>query len=190
MYQGQDVFQLWKRFEQVQVGASLDAMGARAEYLRKGTGWSEIVETRKRMMTLCPDVDFEIAATVSVFNILHLPDFYMDWVSRGWVAAEKFNFSMVTDPVFYRSQILPPRLKDQVRERYSKLLGDFAPKVALPSWRVNQIKGLVKFMDAEDLTRELPRFLGFTQQMDVIRGEDFTQVFPELAELNSATRPS
>jgi hypothetical protein len=56
-----DVFELWNKFDSVSVGASLDAEGARGELMSKGTVWEETVANRKRMMEVCPQVDFYIS---------------------------------------------------------------------------------------------------------------------------------
>ena len=71
-----DVFDLWNKFDSVSVGASLDAEGARAELMRKGTKWEETVANRKRMMEVCPQVDFYISSTVSLMNSMHVCDFH------------------------------------------------------------------------------------------------------------------
>ena len=57
-YKDQDVLELWKKFDSVSVGASLDASGSRGEYIRKGQDWQETVENRQRMLEICPQVDF------------------------------------------------------------------------------------------------------------------------------------
>ena len=54
------------------IGASLDAEGSRAELMRKGTVWEETVANRKRMLEVCPQVDFYISATVGLSNCLHV----------------------------------------------------------------------------------------------------------------------
>ena len=41
VYKEQDAIELWKNFDEVSVGASLDAGWKRGEYLRKGTIWDE-----------------------------------------------------------------------------------------------------------------------------------------------------
>ena len=53
-----EVFDYWKKFDSVSVGASLDAMGRRAEYIRKGTVWADVEENRRKMLEVCPNVDF------------------------------------------------------------------------------------------------------------------------------------
>jgi organic radical activating enzyme len=47
------VFDYWKKFDSVAVGASLDAMGPRAEYIRKGTKWQTVEDNRRQMMEIC-----------------------------------------------------------------------------------------------------------------------------------------
>ena len=59
---------MWKHFPDISVGASLDAMGPRAELMRKGTKWEETLANRKRMMEVCPKVDFYISSTVGILN--------------------------------------------------------------------------------------------------------------------------
>ena len=77
-----DVFELWNKFDSVSIGASLDAEGPRGELMRKGTVWEYIVANRKRMMEVCPNVDFYISATVGLINSLHIPDFHKNWVEQ------------------------------------------------------------------------------------------------------------
>ena len=70
------MFDIWKKFDNVAVGASLDAMGPRAEYIRKGTKWDTVEKNRRQMMEICPDVDFYISPTLSIMNVWHIPDFH------------------------------------------------------------------------------------------------------------------
>ena len=51
-YKKRDVLTMWKQFDSVSVGASLDGMGARGEYMRKGTVWNDIEDNRKRLLEL------------------------------------------------------------------------------------------------------------------------------------------
>ena len=54
IYKGQNVLEMWKLFDSVSVGASPDAMGIRAENMRKGTKWSEVEQNRRDMLKICP----------------------------------------------------------------------------------------------------------------------------------------
>ena len=70
---GRSVFEYWKQFDSVSVGASLDASGEYGEYIRKGTDWAVVEQNRRDMMAICPRVDFYISPTLSIMNAMHLP---------------------------------------------------------------------------------------------------------------------
>ena len=63
-FKDMDVLELWNKFDSVSIGASLDAEGKRGELMRTGTVWEKAVANRKRMLEVCPQVDFYISSTV------------------------------------------------------------------------------------------------------------------------------
>ena len=67
-YKKTNVLDIWPEFKDVAVGASLDAMGPRAELMRNGTKWADVERNREDMLKKCPDVDFYISPTVGIFN--------------------------------------------------------------------------------------------------------------------------
>ena len=89
------VFDYWRKFDSVAVGASLDAMGARAEYIRKGTVWDVVERNRAQMMSICPRVDFYISPTLSIMNALHIPDFHKAWVKKGYIKPQDLNINIL-----------------------------------------------------------------------------------------------
>ena len=101
------VFDYWRKFDSVAVGASLDAMGPRAEFIRKGTKWSEVEANRKLMIEQCPNVDFYISPTLSIQNALHLPDFHKEWVDKGLIKPQDLNVNILQDPDWLRVDIAP-----------------------------------------------------------------------------------
>jgi sulfatase maturation enzyme AslB (radical SAM superfamily) len=75
-FKDKHVFNYWKHFKNISVGASLDASGERAELMRKGTDWEQAINNRRRMIEEVPHVDFYVAATISAMNVLHIFDFH------------------------------------------------------------------------------------------------------------------
>ena len=74
MYKDLDVLEYWKLFDSVSIGASLDASGARAELMRKGSNWDKTVRNRIRMLTTCPNVDFYIKSNlIGPISIIAFP---------------------------------------------------------------------------------------------------------------------
>ena len=176
------VFDYWKKFASVAVGASLDAMGPRGEYIRKGTDWDQIERNREKMLEICPDVDFYISPTLSIMNALHLPDFHRAWVDRGFIRAQDLNVNILQDGVHYRIDIAPAAYKEILKEKYLAHLEWLRPLDRLNRATVG-FESAIKFMMATDNTALLPKFWKNMQDLDRIRNENILDVIPELAAL-------
>ncbi len=119
---GRSIFDVWKNFKNISIGASLDAEGSRGEYLRTGTVWSKVVDFRSEMIRLRPDIDFYISCTTGLINVLHVPDFHRSWVEQGFIQPEQFNIQTLYDPDWLNVGTAPKYLKDQIREKYTRHL--------------------------------------------------------------------
>jgi radical SAM protein with 4Fe4S-binding SPASM domain len=189
-HQGQDVMDLWNRFDSVAVAASLDASGRRGEYLRKGQDWSQVVANRERLARTCPRVKFRVMPVLDVMNALHMPDFHREWLDKGYVGPGDWHMNMLLGPHEYRLSILPPHLKRQVAEKYARHADYLRGAHGEAAKReIEAFLGAVDFMMTEDCTDHLDRFRDLTGKLDRMRGESFEDVFPELAELMLA-RPA
>ena len=177
-----DVFELWNKFESVSIGASLDAEGPRAELMRKGTKWDEIVANRKRMMQVCPKVDFYISSTVGLINSLHVADFHRSWVDQGLIKPSDFNFNLLQSPGWQRMDILPREFKEKVKQKYQDHIAWLKTKDPLTR-ATKGFESALKWMYANDNIKHLGRFFENTRKYDAVRNEDTPSVFPELKEL-------
>ncbi len=176
------VFDYWKKFKSVSVGASLDAMGPRAEYIRRGTDWFTVEENRRRMMVTCPNVDFYISPTLSIMNAWHLPDFHRDWVSQGLIRARDLNVNILQDPAYYRIDIAPVKYKQRLRIKFEEHIEWLREQDPLQRATVG-FESAIKFMMATDNSHLLKTFQDKTTQLDAIRGESLLRSIPELEAL-------
>ena len=175
-----DLPRLWQKFPSVSVGASLDAQGTRAEYLRVGTLWSDIVENRRRLQDQAPHVDFYVSATTGLINALHVPDFHRDWVDLGLIDPEDFNIQILFYPS-WQSVIAAPRiLKEKIIDRYQRHLGWLRPldRLGRASSGYQSIIDLCHGTDLYD--PEL--FWQEISKLDRYHRTDLLQVFPELQD--------
>jgi len=179
---GKSVFEYWKLFDSVSVGASLDAMGERAEYLRKGTKWADVEQNRKNMMRICPDVDFYISSTLSIFNSLHIVDFHRDWVEKGFIKPQDFNVNILQDPAEYRIDIAPKDLKNRIIKKYEEHLEWLRDNDELNRASTG-FESAIKYIQNNNEFLVDP-FLHKTKQLDNIRNENLYTVFPELAGID------
>jgi MoaA/NifB/PqqE/SkfB family radical SAM enzyme len=168
-YKKTNVFELWREFNFVSVGASLDAMGKHAEYIRKNTVWTDIIRNREYMLKICPRVDFYISPTLSVLNAFHLPHFHRDWVERGYIKPQDLN----------RIDILPQQYKINVQELYLEHLNWLKPQDHLKR-ATTGFESAINFMMASDKSNLLKNFISKTAQLDKIRNESILEFIPEM----------
>jgi hypothetical protein len=179
---GNSVFEYWKQFKSVAVGASLDGMGHYGEYIRKGTDWAVVEQNRRDMLATCPQVDFYISPTLSIMNALHLPDFHQDWVAKGLLRPQDLNVNILQDPVHFRIDIAPAKYKQQLTARYQEHIKWLQGQD--PLQRATQgFESAITFMNTTDNTQLIDTFWRKTHELDAIRNESILDVIPELAAL-------
>ena len=176
------VFEYWKLFDSVSIGASLDDMGTRAEYIRKGTNWEVVEKNRRDMLKICPEVDFYISSTLSIMNALHLPEFHKSWVEQGLICAKDLNVNILQDPPHYRIDIAPAEYKEKIYTMYKDHIAWLKGQDPLQRATVG-LESALKFMMATDNTHLIDTFWRKTHELDDIRQENIMDVIPELAAL-------
>jgi MoaA/NifB/PqqE/SkfB family radical SAM enzyme len=176
------VFEYWKLFDSVSVGASLDGSGQYGEYIRKGTDWGRVEQNRIDMLKICPEVDFYISPTLSIMNAWHLPDFHRDWVDRGLIQPQDLNVNILQDPPHYRIDIATMKYKQRIRVKYEEHLAWLANQDQLE--RASEgFRSAINFMMATDNTHLIDTFWRKTHELDSIRSEQWSNVIPELQAL-------
>jgi radical SAM protein with 4Fe4S-binding SPASM domain len=177
-----EVFDYWRKFKSVAVGASLDAMGPRAEYIRRGTNWDCVRRNRDLMIEMCPNVDFYISPTLSILNADHLPDFHRSWVEQGLIRAQDLNVNILQDPAHLRIDIATAEYKQALIEKYQRHLTWLRPQDPLNRATVG-FESAIKFLTATNNSHLIPKFWSKTQELDQIRNESVLTVLPELSAL-------
>jgi radical SAM protein with 4Fe4S-binding SPASM domain len=180
---GRSVFEYWKQFKSVAVGASLDDMGARGEYIRKGTEWAVVEQNRRDMLAICPQVDFYISPTLSIMNAKHLPEFHRDWVEKGLIRAQDLNVNILQDPAHYRIDIAPAEYKAKLTELYAQHLAWLTAQGDALGRATQGFTSAITFLNATDNTHLIDAFWRKTHELDSMRKESCLDVIPELKAL-------
>lgn len=176
-YKNKDVVELWKNFDNISIGASIDGMGTRAEYLRKGTIWADVEQNRQRILEEIPDIKFYISATISAYNAEHVPDFFDDWIAKGYVLPDSIECNTVLFPEYIRAQILPENKKEEIILKYKS----FIEKHKIEKYRNSY--SFFAFMDSLKPNKSylVPDFIDYNKKLDLIRNENMLDIFPELS---------
>jgi hypothetical protein len=177
-YKDNDAVDLWKKFESIGIGASLDASGKRGEYLRKGTIWKDIVANRQRLHDEAPELtDFHVSCTVSIFNALNITDFYRELVDTKFIEIEGFAVNILLGQEFQRATVLPKHLREEAQHKIDVLLEEIGDSDPLGR-TTGTFKAFRSFLDGDD-THLTIEFLESTKEMDRFRKENFFDVHPE-----------
>ena len=180
---GKSVFEYWKQFHSVAVGASLDDCGTRGEYIRKGTAWGQVEKNREDMLRICPEVDFYISPTLSILNARHLPKFHRTWVEKGLIKPQDLNVNILQDPAHYRIDIATKEYKEELSTRYLNHIQWLQEQGDNLGRATQGFESAITFMNATDNTHLIDTFWRKTHELDDIRNESILDVIPELKAL-------
>jgi sulfatase maturation enzyme AslB (radical SAM superfamily) len=179
-----NVLDLWPLFKNVSVGASLDGMSTHGEYIRKGTKWDQIVRNREQMIERCPNVDFYVSSTVSLYNALHVTDFHRQWSDLGLVKPQDWNINILQGPDRDRIDVLPQYYKDQVTTKVQEHITWLRPQDHLQR-ATSGYDGMLHFMNSADNSHLLKEFFRVNDTHDAYRKEVFEDIFLEYKDLRS-----
>jgi radical SAM protein with 4Fe4S-binding SPASM domain len=177
-YKQSNVIDLWQQFSDVTVGASIDAGGVVAEYMRHGTVWNDIVNNIHTIKKDVPHVKLRITSTVSSLTIENLIALQNFWLDQQLFQIDDFRVQVLITPNFLSPAALPihhkDRLSDIIRQHMQKLKGTGLAK---------QWNDVLQWMNNHDYTFALKDFAHRTNILDAHRKESFALVFPEYKDL-------
>jgi len=177
-YKNKSVIDLWKHFPNIQIGASLDSWGTRAEYIREGTDWEIIKDNLRSIKQHVPQVQLYITTVVSAFNVSTLPEFFNHMLESKLFSIKDLDSSVynLLNPEFYSFSILNNELKSAIIDKLSK-----ARFNATIDNRIQYVISSLKNSTYDE--QALQEFKKITTEYDLIRNRNFLETFPELKEL-------
>lgn len=180
-YKKYDVMNMWSKFKRVEISASLDHYGERAEYLRHGTDWG-IVEENLKSIRDVDYINFQFNTVLSAFNYATMDEFLGYMIEKDLLRQkDMISIYRALTPNYYCSKILPRTIKDAGSEKLKKLHhymldGDWYQAV--------HVNDAINFTNEEDQWQaHKTEFQHHVKRRDEIRNEDFATVFPELKEM-------
>jgi MoaA/NifB/PqqE/SkfB family radical SAM enzyme len=186
------LFELWNHFKEVKFNFSIDALGARNDYIRYPSEWNKIVTNLERLDNTPDNIVVNIACAVQALNVLTIPELVKWKESKNFkkinlppYGAGLIGTHLVYLPSYLNVRVLPKHLKDKV----AKEVEYFCSKHSIDSefvkspYGYKRWNGLVKYMYAEDWSHKLPMLQNYIEVTDQTRGTNFKKTFPELNDL-------
>lgn len=177
-YKNINVIDYWNQFSNVSVGASIDASGAVAEYVRHGTVWTDIVENIATIKKHAPHVRLRITSTVSFLTIENLIKLQTKWIDEKLFNAIDLSLHVLITPNYLSPAALPSHHKKRLSNIILKHI-DTLDEIKL----ITQWQDVLSFMMNNDYTHTLSDFVQRTHLLDIHRNESFVDIFPEFEDL-------
>ena len=174
----------------MQIYASVDHYGERAEYIRHGTDWA-VIEENFLLAKKSPYIQLQMNTVLSLYNYTTFLEFYQYLFDKGLYSPTDRAYSIyyMNSPEFLTSNILPQHYKEEGKIKILKLI-DIMKSIGFTTIHHNGlqlVEGIIDWAMApnENYTWEKykQKFQSTTEQRDKIRGENFVKTFPELADL-------
>tara|TARA_Y100001937_G_scaffold58468_1_gene80191 strand:- start:3153 stop:4373 length:1221 start_codon:yes stop_codon:yes gene_type:complete len=162
-------FDIWKQFGKIMVSASIDDLDERNHYIRHPSKWEDVTNHLQQIMA--EDwIETSICQTVSAYNYAYLGEFHK-WATKDLGLHVHLNY--VYDPKFLSPKIIHPVARTQIHSQFRK---DFGNHHALGN--------LLSMFDNEEWDEDSwKKFKVYNDRLDLIRNQDWREVFPKLVEL-------
>ena len=184
VYRDYNVLNYWKKFPNVSISASLDAEGKRGELLRKNLNWDKVIQNRKMLLKEVPYINFQIAPTVCIFNVSHLPDFHKNWVEQKLIKVEDFTPTLLIHPKEYQINGLPKEIQLKLKEKYQAHIDWMKHQMVEQKEKFDstlaQFKSIAQQLGVNAKNELTVELMDKTQQLDKLRNENTIEIFPEL----------
>ena len=170
-------------FKKVTLRVSLDACGARHEYIRNGAIWKTIMNNIMHVRDKAPHVKIEIRTVVSIYNIFDVFNLYEYLITENIVASCDARIMPIFYPEYLSLQVLPYLYKiriSQLINNHMYFLKNNNGEHLIDNWR-----GIRSFMMDEYKSQLLSLFFDHVDKLDEVRNERFDETFPEYADLIS-----
>jgi MoaA/NifB/PqqE/SkfB family radical SAM enzyme len=183
----QETLNLWANFKRVKIFYSLDDIGYRNEYIRYPNKWQTNLDKFTLIEENSPkNIDWRIAATISVLNVAYLPEF-VEWkISQNF---KHFHNSMLDGSLLYANILENPDhlnmniLPNEYKQRIITKLENYK----VPSRYQYHYHGIVRNMKNyiwnESHQEYLPVLKEYLVGLDNIRGTNYETTFPLIGEL-------
>jgi len=184
-YKKRDIFKLWQHFDKpIQIYASIDHIGDKAEYIRHGTKWMTIERNLKKLKK-ASNINVQVNTVYSIFNALTISHFYKYMIDNHYYRPQDPVWTLynMNSPEHLSVHVLPEEYKAQAREQL-QLTIKYMEDLNFTPAQVNEIRQCIPWLDSKHTWHDNQQeFKEEIKRIDALRGENFMNTFPELGAL-------
>lgn len=188
------ILELWKSFQEIRLGVSMDGRGEVNEYIRYPSSFPKTLGNLETLARQNSHLVYWMACTISSYNIWHFPDF-LEWVllwaksnpqkRRPFPLALHFVHNPDTLNIRFLSIDTKKHLTIHLESARDAIRSFCAANELknLESTALEQIDKVLRFMNRYTEKNREPALRAYTAALDSIRGQSFAQSQKEMAAL-------
>lgn len=189
------IIETLKGFSDVKLYISIDDEGERGEYFRKGLDLRLFCQNLFEVRKLLPEVKCFATITINIMNVSNLENLIKYLINDLGFNTSEFLYNFLTVPKELNAQNLPHKMRLEIIKKLEHLENEylqnklktlsFDEKVLFKK-HLSDYKFLdkvISFLSIDGDESLLKDFFEYTEALDVIRGESFKKLFPELVTL-------
>lgn len=182
-YKNKNALDYWSKWgSNLSLMPSIDEIGERAELIRSGTIWKNVVENLRTVSDI--GIQVKPLITVTAMNVFRIPEILDFLIEIGVIKQENenwrnFGISILKEPPMLHVSILPNEVRRNIRKKLDKYIYDYEQKynVSIRDYFLYLFWHLEKPWHKKNCFA----FKEFTKSIDKIRGENTLEVIPELS---------
>tara|TARA_B100001248_G_scaffold261430_1_gene252610 strand:+ start:20537 stop:21787 length:1251 start_codon:yes stop_codon:yes gene_type:complete len=180
------------QFKSAKIDLSLDAIGERAEFLRKGSQWKKVMDSATEWVKVSQqhlNVSVVIGHTLTIYNVLYLKEF-INWIADHFpkeiITKDFLDLHLAQTPQYLSlsnfSSNNQSKIKEIVQQHKKQLISTHNNNEVILSIVEKSYSKVSKGLNyiSNDLSNE---FLEKANLIDDVRSENWRTTFPELAEV-------
>jgi hypothetical protein len=167
----------WSHFKHINIWLSIDAIGARYNFLRNPSTWDSILEKVHSYLSLPDFVSIKILQSVSIFNFFHMVDF-VSWVNETQKIFPQKKIEIRMSPIENPSYFSISSFSDQNKIEALKFLS--ANRDYIPSSERRSLKEALDLKLNEQRNEMLFKRKIFMKEFSLHAQYDLKTTFPEL----------
>jgi organic radical activating enzyme len=160
-----------KSFKYCSISFSIDDVNERNTYIRSLSDWNLTIENLKKFLKLYPEFYYSITQTINAYNFLYCEELYQYLKQNDCCPPHGINFNHIHAPDYLNATVLP------LEVRRSKL---DSIRDILPERQYSNLYG--RYYNSPS-NGKLEYFKTVTNEMDKIRNEKWSEIFPKLGEI-------
>lgn len=182
-YKSYHVLDYWRKWnpQKLTVIASIDEIGTRAEYIRKGTVWSVVEKNLKTIVS--EGFQRRTNSVIGCHNVFRLPELITYLTDIDYISP-KFNclnFDLSVEICNYDLRVLSDEFKDSIIIKLKNFIEDYNTKYKTDI--TSKFVHVIETLKEPHHIKYAMRYLKETIKRDKFRKENTFQVIPEMEDV-------